>query len=143
MKKLLLALFIAMLPIQAQANPLDWVRTHKRFLIMEGAAVTAASIHAAGLHHCLRGDVERCPEEGYGPNWALYGVLTGWSVVVGPALAEKCWNDSSDWKGCYFFAYSGAAAQTSLGIYDFRNYKPKDERDTCHDMRCEDRKFRH
>lgn len=143
MKKLILVLVILVLVCVpgAQAGPLDWAKHHKRFLIMEGAAATGSVIHARGLKRCRVGDVERC-DEGYGSAWAWYWTMTTWSTVVSPAIAEACWKGTDDWKGCYFFAYNGAAYQTAQGIYDFRNYKPKGIEDTCHDMRCEDSRFR-
>lgn len=143
MKKLVLVCLILGLwcvrPVQA--GPWEWAKNHKRFLLMEGAAVAGAVVQREGIKHCRLGDVEQCPE-GYGETWGWYWAITTWSVVVSPAIAEACWKSTDDAKGCYFFAYNGSVYQTSAGIYDWRNFKPKEEKDNCHDMRCEDRRFR-
>lgn len=143
MRRRLIVMVVAafVLATTSQAGPIDWIKTHKRFLLMEGAAVTGAVVQREGIKHCRLGDVERCPE-GYGETWAWYWIVTSWSVVVSPSIAEACWRSTDDAKGCYFFAYSGSAYQTSAGIYDWRNYKPKEERDMCHDLKCEARRFR-
>jgi len=62
LRRSLVILFLLLAPV-ANAGPKHWAKTHKRFLFMEGAAFTAASIHAAGLHHCRKvNGVEPCDE---------------------------------------------------------------------------------
>jgi hypothetical protein len=102
----------------ATAGPLDWAKHHKRFLLMEGAAITAASIHAAGLHHCRHyAGVEACDAH-YGAAWGAYGFATGLTVVAMPAVAEGCWK-SGQGKFCNLFAYGGSAVQAGWGLHEF------------------------
>jgi len=103
----------------AQAGPLDWARHHKRFLLMEGAAVVSASVHAAGLHHCRRvNGVEPCDAH-YGAAWASFGVVTGLNVIVMPSTAEACWKNDGG-KACYPLACAGSATQTVWGVHEWR-----------------------
>src|SRR6266852_7562457 len=100
------------------AGPLDWAKRHKRFLLMEGTAIGAASIHAVGLHHCRRvNGVEPCDAH-YGAAWVNFGIVTSLNVVVMPSIAEACWKDSGG-KYCHLFAWSGPAAQASWGIHEW------------------------
>jgi len=121
MKKvaLLVLLLLGWQPVQA--NPFSKIKdfgvTHKRFELMEGAAVAGALIHRYGLHHCRLGGVERCDEH-YGAAWAMFGFTTGLTTIVLPAIAEGCWKDSQDAKFCYVFAYSGSSFQTGWGIHE-------------------------
>lgn len=103
----------------SEAGPLDWVKHHKRFLLMESAAVTGAAIHYAGLRHCRRANgVEPCDAH-YGGAWAAFGFTTGITVIAMPAIAESCWKDGQG-KFCNIFAYSGSAGQASWGIHEWR-----------------------
>jgi hypothetical protein len=100
-----------------RAGPIDWAKHHKRFLLMEGAAIAAASIHAAGLHHCRNvNGVEPCDEH-YGAAWAGFGVSTGFTTIVFPAIAEGCWRNSGG-KFCNVFAYTPSAVQAGWGIHE-------------------------
>jgi hypothetical protein len=116
------ALFLA---TSANAGPLDFIKHHKRFLFMEGAAIAGASIHAYGLHHCRRlNGVEPC-DENYGAAWAGFGVSTGFTTIVFPAIAEGCWKSfdsvSSTRDGgkfCNIFGYTPSAVQASWGIHE-------------------------
>lgn len=116
MKKTITAILLFCAPI-VEAGPLNWAKHHKRFLFMEGAAIAGASIHAAGLHHCRRSNVEFCDEH-YGAAWTAFGFTTGFTVVALPALAEGCWkNEGGKW--CNVLAYGGSAAQAGWGIHEF------------------------
>jgi hypothetical protein len=107
------------LAVPAQAGPLDWAKHHKRFLLMEGAAIGAASIHAYGLHHCRRTNgVEPCDAH-YGSAWANFGMVTGLNVIVMPAVAEGCWKDDGG-KWCNLLAYSGSTGQAIWGIHEWK-----------------------
>lgn len=102
---------------RAEAGPKHWIQHHKRFLLMEGAAIGAASIHAYGLHHCRRANgVEPCDSH-YGEAWAAFGVVTGMTVVAMPIVAESCWR-GGEGHFCDIFAYSGSAAQAGWGIHE-------------------------
>ena len=117
MKRLLILFLLFALPVKA--GPLDWVKHHKRFLLMESAAIGAAGLHAYGLHKCRHNNgVEPCDEH-YGAAWAFFGVVTGVNMVVLPAVAEGCWKDGHG-KFCNIFAYGGSAAQAGYGIYQAR-----------------------
>lgn len=123
MRKLLL--FLLLCAPAAQAGPIDWVKHHKRFLLMEGAAITGASIHAAGLHHCRRTNgVEPCDAH-YGEAWASFGIVTGLNVIVMPSVAEACWKDGGG-KFCYALAYSGSSAQAAWGVHEWSIYKRRE-----------------
>lgn len=121
MRKVLLLAAILLTTGRAEAGPLEWIKTHKRFLLMEGAAIGAASIHAAGLHHCRRTGVENCQAK-YGAAWASFGVITGMNVIVMPVLAESCWKNGEG-KFCYIPAYGGSAAQFGFGVSQWRKEK--------------------
>lgn len=126
-KWFVLFLFLLAAP-PAFSNPLKRVAhavtTHKRFWIMEGAAIAGATVHAVGLRHCRRGDVEQCDEK-YGQAWAWYGFISGYSLIAQPAIAEGCWKENPDAKFCRLFAHSATAYQFSQGVLDFRAYRPK------------------
>jgi hypothetical protein len=115
---IILILFFA---LPAEAGPLNWAKHHKRFLLMEGAAIGAASIHAYGLHHCRQRGVEKCSER-YGSAWQFYAWTTGITVVAMPAVAEGCWRDGHG-KFCNVLAYGGSAAQLGFGISQWRKEK--------------------
>ncbi len=107
----------------ANAGPRHWLAHHKRFLAMEGVAITGASIHAAGLHHCRRlNGVEPCDEH-YGEAWAMFGIVTGVNTIVMPAIAEGCWKDQKtqnrSGKFCNIFAYGGSGTQAAWGVHEF------------------------
>jgi hypothetical protein len=117
MKRLLLIFLLLAQPVSA--GPLEWAKHHKRFLLMEGAAIAGASIHAYGLHHCRRTNgVEPCDEH-YGAAWASYGILTGMNVIVMPSVAESCWKDDGG-KWCNLLAFGGSATQAGWGIHEWR-----------------------
>lgn len=108
----------------AKADPFSslwhWAGHHKRFLLMEGAAVGAASVHAYGLHHCRRlNGVEPCDAH-YGEAWMSFAFATGLTTVVMPALAEGCWHANDDSKACYPLAYGGSAVQLGWGVHEAR-----------------------
>jgi hypothetical protein len=116
----LLVLFL-FFTFSAEAGPLDWMKHHKRFLLMESAAVGAASIHAYGLHHCRQTGVENCQAK-YGSAWASFGIIAGMNVIVMPALAEGCWKNQGG-KFCNILAYGGSAGQLGFGISQARKEK--------------------
>lgn len=95
-----------------------WAGHHKRFLAMEGAAVTGAVIHYVGLKECREISVEFCDSH-YGAAWAMYWFTTGVTVVAMPAIAEGCWKDQQG-KFCYVFAYSGSVGQAAWGLHEYR-----------------------
>jgi hypothetical protein len=109
--------FFLLVAFSAHAGPKDWIQRHKRFLFMEGVAVAGASIHAAGLHHCRRGGVERCDEH-YGAAWAAFGFTSGITVIAMPAVAEGCWKNEGG-KFCNILAYGGSATQAGWGVHEF------------------------
>src|SRR5438876_9752509 len=126
-----LAVSLSIVP-SLNAGPIDWTKHHKRFLLMEGAAVTGAIIHYKGLRHCQRfNGVEPCDEH-YGSAWAMYGVTTAFTAIALPATAEGCWKDNDSARFCYLFAYGGSAFQTSWGIHEWTIGRGR-ERD--HDFR--------
>lgn len=103
----------------ASAGPLEWAKHHKRFLLMESAAVGGALLHAHGLHQCRRNNgVEPCDAH-YGEAWASYGIVTGLNVIVMPSTAEACWKDGGG-KWCYPLAFVGSAAQAGWGVHEWR-----------------------
>lgn len=126
MRKLLfLALFCCS---TAQAGPRDWLSHHKRFLLMESAAVAGASIDAAGLHHCRKTNgVEPCTAH-YGAAWATFGITTGLTTIVLPSVAEGCWKNEGG-KFCNIFAYSGSTGQAAWGLHEWRIHETA-QRDT-------------
>lgn len=118
---------LALAPVPASANPFArtwrWAGQHKRFLLMEGAAVTGAVIHYKGLQHCRRvNGVEPCDEH-YGAAYGYFWFVTAVNVVAMPAAAEGCWKGGGG-KFCYAFAYSGSAYQAGHGIYEWRIREP-------------------
>lgn len=88
--------------------------------------IGAAAFHASRLHRCRTGDFEHC-DEGYGCAWCFFGVLTGASVVAGPAIADGCWKDNPDAKFCNIFAYGFSAYQFGQGLYDWHAYARRHE----------------
>lgn len=96
-----------------------WSGHHKRFLLMEGAALGAAGIHAYGLHHCRRVNGPEPCDLHYGAAWANFGIVTGLNLIVSPSVAEGCWKDEHG-KFCNIFAYGGSAAQAGWGIRESR-----------------------
>lgn len=125
--RFLLAFFL--LASTVNAGPLDWAKHHKRFLLMEGAALAGAGIDAAGIHHCRKysGSVENCQSH-YGPAWATFGIDAGFTTIVMPSLAEACWKDSGG-KFCYGLAYGATAWQTTWGLHEYK-IKFKKENDS-------------
>lgn len=119
-----LAILFLLFPLAVSAGPLNWAKHHKRFIAIESAAVTGAIIHWKGQTHCLRVNVERC-DENYGANRAWFGLLTGWSVAAGPAIAEGCWKNEGG-KFCNAFAWSGPAYQATQGALDWRVPKERE-----------------
>ena len=128
MKHLLAVVVCLVLASSAPAGPLEWAKHHKRFLLMEGAAVAGASIDAAGLHHCRRTNgVEPCTAH-YGAAWATFGITTGLTTVVLPSLAEACWKNDGG-KFCYPLAYSGSVGQAAWGVHQWTiKKKPEDSK---------------
>ncbi len=119
-------LALLLLAGSVQAGPKHWVATHKRFLLMEGAAIAGASIHAAGLHHCRHVNGAEPCDEHYGSAWAMFGVTTGLTVVALPATAEGCWKNGGG-KFCYAFAYGGSAFQAGWGLREWRTHAKKED----------------
>jgi hypothetical protein len=127
MKLKLLILFLVFSPT-TEAGPKHWIATHKRFIAIESAAIGAASIHAAGLHHCRRANgVEPCDAH-YGSAWVNFGIVTGMNTVVMPAIAEGCWKDGGG-KYCHLFAWTGPAVQAGWGVHEWRINKPDKDRE--------------
>jgi len=121
-----LFLLLASLAGPAQAGPRDWLSHHKRFLLMESAALGASAIHASGLHHCRKlNGVEPCDSH-YGAAWASFGITAGLTTIVLPATAEGCWKDEGG-KWCNLLAYSGSAAQAGFGLGQWRKRNAKSE----------------
>jgi len=120
MKRLVILFLLFALP--AEAGPLDWVKHHKRFLLMEGAAFTGAALHYKGLNDCRKRNGPESCSEGYGAAWAFFGVATGVNIIVLPAVAEGCWKDGHG-KFCNIFAYGGSATQAGYGLYQGRIYE--------------------
>jgi hypothetical protein len=124
MKKLTAFLLFFLLVSPANAGPVEWIKHHKRFLLMEGAAIAAVSIHAAGLHHCrVLNGVEPCDEH-YGAAWAQFGILSGMTIVVMPTIAEGCWKGGHG-HFCDTLAYGGSAFQASWGVREWRIHSPE------------------
>lgn len=116
MKLLATLSFLLALAVPAPAGPKDWVKHHKRFLVMESAATGSALIGAYGLHHCRQGDVERCTGH-YGAAWGIFGTGVGLNLAMTGA-AEGCWKNEGG-KFCNILAYSGSAAQFGWGIHQW------------------------
>ena len=117
--KRLLILLLLLFALPAEAGPRHWLKMHKRFLAVECAAITAASIHAAGLHHCRKlNGIEPCDLH-YGLAWANFGIVTGLNTLVMPSVAEGCWKGGGG-KFCNLFAYTGPAIQAGWGIHEWR-----------------------
>ena len=126
-KIVLFATILSLLCSQTtQAGPITWAKRHKRFLLMESAAVGAAGIHAAGLHHCRKvNGVEPCDEH-YGLAWAAFGIFAGTTIVIFPAIAEGCWKNEGG-KFCNTFAYGISIGQASWGIHEWTINKPHND----------------
>jgi hypothetical protein len=119
MKRFLALLVLLLLVQPTPAGPRDWIRHHKRFLVMEGAAITGASIHAAGLHHCRHyAGVEACDAH-YGAAWAAFGFTSGITVIAMPAVAEGCWKNEGG-RFCNVLAYGGSITQAAWGVHEWR-----------------------
>jgi hypothetical protein len=128
LRKLFTAVLLLVFAQGTFAGPLDWAKHHKRFLLMEGAAVGAALVDAHGLHHCRRTNgVEPCTAH-YGEAWATFGIVAGMNVIVMPSLAEACWKDGNSGKFCYPLAYTGPAIELGYGIHEWRIKKPKEDK---------------
>lgn len=112
-RSLLLAL---LLPLTASAGPLHWAKTHKRFLLMEGAATGSALFGAYALNHCRATGVEKCTGH-YGAAWGIYGFGVGLNYAM-TGVAEACWKNDGG-KECYIPAYGGSATQTVWGIHEY------------------------
>lgn len=130
-KTLALLLVLLLMPTFVSANPFGKLKKevveHRRFFIMEATNAGGVLVYQFGMRHCRRGYVERCPE-GYGDANAWFWVISSYSMVVAPAIAEACWYHSDDWKGCYPIGYSGAAYQYPEGIhYLVKNNPPEAE----------------
>lgn len=113
----------------APTNPLTrawhFVGHHKRFFIMEGVAIGAATVDAYGLSRCRQTGVENCRAK-YGAAWASYGFITGINVVAMPALAESCWKGDGSNKFCYVLGYGGSMGQLGFGIAQWhKGYEPR------------------
>lgn len=120
-----LALFLALLAAgRTEAGPLDWVRHHKRFLFMEGAAVTGAVLHYKGLSNCRKRNGPEPCDEHYGAAWANFGIVTAINTIVLPSAAEGCWKGDGG-KFCNILAYGGSAAQAGWGIREWRIHEKK------------------
>jgi hypothetical protein len=103
MKRLLILALLLALARPAEAFP--W----KKVLV----AGAAAGIHAAGLHHCRMGNVERCDGH-YGSAWGIWGAATALNFVMIP-VSEKIGG-----KMGATISYSGSAWQAGHGIYEWR-----------------------
>lgn len=132
MRRLILILLVAvslLSPTPTPANPFartwHFVGHHKRFFIMEGFAIGAATVDAYGLSRCRQTGVENCRAK-YGAAWASYGFVTSINVVAMPALAESCWKGDSGNKFCYVLGYGGSAGQLGFGIAQWhKGYEPR------------------
>lgn len=119
MRRFLTLLLLLISSTSVEAGPLNWAKHHKRFLLMEGAAITAVSIHAAGLHHCRKvNGVEPCDLH-YGSAWAMFGITSGITVIAMPAAAEGCWKGGNG-KWCNILAYGGSVGQAAWGVHEWR-----------------------
>jgi hypothetical protein len=107
----------------AGPHPIRWAKRHP-FIVKEGAAIMGASIHAYGLAHCRRGDVERC-DAGYGAAWGTFGMTTGLSTLVFVPLSEKCDHEDQGRAFCGVIALGLPAGQALWGIHEYRQYRPE------------------
>jgi len=114
-KRLLLIALALILTPSADAGPLDWVKHHKRFLLMEGVATGSAIYGAYALQKCRSTGVEKCTGH-YGAAWGIYGFSTGANFAM-TAVAEGCWKDGHG-KFCNIFAYGGSAIQTGWAAHE-------------------------
>lgn len=123
MRRLLLLCVVSGLWLSsASAGPIEWVKHHKRFLFMEGAAVAGAVIHHEGLSRCRRFGVERCDAH-YGSAWGAYWFTTGLTTVAFPATAEGCWK-SQQGKWCGLISYVPSSIQAGWGVHEWTIGKP-------------------
>ena len=100
----------------AEAGPRDFVKHHKRFLLMESAATGSAIWGGYALAHCRSIGVEKCTGH-YGSAWGIFGTGVGLNFAM-TAVAEGCWKDGQG-HFCDVFAYGGSAAQTVWGAHEF------------------------
>lgn len=115
MRRLLILFLLFALP--AEAGPKHWIAHHKRFLLMEGAAIGSAIVLAKGVDHCRSTGVEKCAGQ-YGASWAIVGFSIGANFAM-TAAAEGCWKNEGG-KFCNALAYGGSAGQLGFGISQFR-----------------------
>jgi hypothetical protein len=123
MKKLALLIIISLVAQTANAgpHPIRWAKRHP-FVVKEGAALLGASIHAYGLQHCRRGDVERC-DAGYGSAWVMFGITTGTNMLIFVPLSEKCDHEFQGRVFCGTLGYGPSVAQTVWGIHEYHQYR--------------------
>lgn len=121
----LTVLMLLLIPLSsAEAGPKNWISHHKRFLIMEGAAIAGAAIHYAGLHHCRHTNgVEPCDLH-YGEAYANFWIVTSLTTIVMPSVAESCWKNDGG-KFCNVLAYGGSAGQAAWGVREWRIKMPR------------------
>ena len=119
---LLVALILA---TPTNAGPINWAKHHKRFLFIEGAALTGAAIHYKGLNHCRKVNGPEPCDEKYGSAYPMFWTWTGLSAIAFPAIAEGCWKDNPDAKFCNLFAYGSSVTQASWGIHEWSISKPR------------------
>ena len=107
-------------------KPFDWAAHHKRFLIMESAAIGATVLEAKGMNHCRQGDVAVCYMH-YGSGNAGIGIDAGLSIVLMPALAAWEWKDEKNSKLGYAIGFAVPAYQAGQGIKQYNTFKPKEK----------------
>jgi len=121
----LIILLVAVLALGCPVAANPFARTwhfaghHKRFFLMEGAALTGAALHYEGLNDCRKRNGPEACDEHYGSAYGFYWFVTAVNVVAMPAAAESCWKGDGG-KFCYALAYSGPAYQAGHGIYEWR-----------------------
>lgn len=119
MRSIILAILILLSSATASANPIDWIKHHKRFLAMEGFAITGAVVHYKGLEHCRKHFGPEPCDEHYGAAWGAYWFTTGVTTIALPAAAEGCWRNEGG-KFCNILAYTGSATQLGWGVHEWR-----------------------
>lgn len=115
MNRLLIIFLLFALP--AEASPKHWIAHHKRFLLMESAAVGSAIVLVKGVNHCRASGVEKCVGQ-YGAAWGIVGFTIGANFAM-TAAAEGCWKNDGG-KFCNVLAYGGSAGQLGFGIAQWR-----------------------
>jgi hypothetical protein len=128
-KHLALAFLLAIFCSQsATAGPRNWTKHHKRFLLMEGAAITGAAIHYKGLNHCRKLNGPEPCDAHYGAAYGTFWFGTALTVVAFPAVAEGCWANQVG-HFCDAIAYVPSGIQLGWGVHEWRisSYK-KDTR---------------